>query len=42
MLRAVLAVIVGYLVMALLVFTTFSLSYLLMGLTAHSHLELTM
>ena len=31
MLRAVLAVIVGYLVMALLVFTTFSLAYLLMG-----------
>jgi len=31
MLRAVLAVFVGYLVMALIVFTTFSLTYLLMG-----------
>ncbi len=31
MLRAVLAVIVGYLVIALLVFATFSLAYLLMG-----------
>lgn len=31
MLKAVLAVIVGYLVMALLVFATFSLAYLLMG-----------
>ncbi len=31
MVRAVLAVIVGYLVMALLVFSSFSLAYLLMG-----------
>lgn len=31
MLRAVLAVIVGYVVMALLVFTTFSLTYLVLG-----------
>ncbi|MDQ3667052.1 MAG: hypothetical protein M3410_10870 [Acidobacteriota bacterium] len=31
MLRAVLAVIVGYVVMVLLVFATFSLAYLLMG-----------
>jgi xanthosine utilization system XapX-like protein len=31
MLKAVLAVIVGYLAMALLVFSTFSLAYLLMG-----------
>jgi hypothetical protein len=31
MLKAVLAVIVGYLVMALLVFSSFSLAYLLMG-----------
>ncbi len=36
MFKAVLAVIVGYVAMALLVFATFSLAYLLMGADEHS------